>query len=76
MGREFGDAQLTTGFAQIELVTGRMPTMPVEGSFEAHASRRTYVEYVDETMEKMLMTSKAVYEVTRQNQAVHRREFD
>ena len=68
--------KLTTGFAPIELATGRMPTMPVEGSFEAHATRKTYVEYVDETMEKMRMASKAVYEVTRQKQALQRREFD
>ena len=50
--------------------------MPVEGSFEAHPTRRTYVEYVDETMERMRKASKAVYETTRRNQALQRREFD
>ena len=68
--------QLTTGFAPIELATGRRPVMPIEGTFEAHPTRRTYVEYVDETMEKMRKASKAVYEITRKNQATQRREFD
>ena len=68
--------QMTTGFAPTELATGRRPTMPVEGSFEAHPTRRTYVEYVDETMERMRKASKAVYETTRRNQALQRREFD
>ena len=62
--------QLTTGFAPIELATGRRPTMPVEGSFKAHPTRRTYVEYLDQTMKKMRMASKAVHEITRRNQAL------
>ena len=68
--------QLTTGFAPTELATRRRPTMPVEGSFEAHPTRKTYVEYVDDTMEKMRMASKAVYETTRRNQALQRQEFN
>ena len=50
--------------------------MPVEGSFEAHPTRKTYVEYVDDTMEKMRMASMAVYETTRRNQALQRQEFN
>ena len=67
---------LTTGFAPSELATGRKPTMPVSATFDAHRERETHVEYVDETMEKMREASRAVYEITRRNQATQRREFD
>ena len=67
---------LTTGFAPTKLATGRKPMVPWEGSAEAHPARKTHLEYVDEQLETMRRTSKAVYETTRMNQAVQRREFD
>ena len=68
--------QLTTGFAPFELATGRKPTMPLGATYEAHKEGKTYVEYVDETLEKMRSASKAVYETTRRKQETQRREFD
>ena len=68
--------QLTTGFSPYELATGRRPVMPTAATWEARPEAKTHVAFVDSMMEKMRDVSREVYQNTRRNQAVMKRNFD